>query len=284
MFPKRGAIITDLDGTAVHEQDGRVFVASEVSSALKDLSDLGIPILINTLRFPLNVIRTFGRAWSAITSAPLPLISLNGSTVGHLLPSETGPPTFREIESFPIPADHLEGAIAALEQLLRDGIDDIVVFQYGQDWTGGETIWTPNRDSVAQLKAKYVSASTVSAVSLQDLRDAWLSQKTLMLSVLIDIPQDRRMAYQHVNPNRFITAPGVDKLQGARRAACLFDIALEDAVGAGDSPMDSFLGGVGLALHVGPAFIEHQGLKATIRLRDQAELGAALQTLAAFER
>lgn len=92
------------------------------------------------------------------------------------------------------------------------------------------------------------------------------------------------MAYQHVNPNRFITAPGVDKLQGARRAACLFDIALEDAVGAGDSPMDSFLGGVGLALHVGPASIEHQGLKATIRLRDQAELGAALQTLAAFER
>lgn len=284
MFSEQGAVFTDLDGTAVYEQGGKTFVADEVSHALKALNDLGRPVLLNTLRFPLNVIRTFGRAWSAITSAPLPLISLNGSIIGHLVPGETGAPTFHELDSFPIPSDHLEDAIRALDQLLHDGIDDIVVFHYGRDWTQGETVWTPKTDRVEPLTAKYRSASTVWTTSLERLFATWLSEHCVMLSILIDIPQDRRMAYQQVNPNRFITAPGVDKLFGAQKAAALFGIPLEHAVGAGDSPMDSFLRGVGLALHVGPMSIEHRGLQTTIRLRDQAELGVALQTLASFGR
>jgi len=58
-FAASGAVVTDLDGTAVLEHEGRVFVAPEVESGLKHLRDLGRPVAINSLRFPLNVVRTF---------------------------------------------------------------------------------------------------------------------------------------------------------------------------------------------------------------------------------
>ena len=56
-FAGKGAIVTDLDGTAVHEFEGRVVIPELVSHALKHLNDLGRPVVLNTLRFPLNVIR-----------------------------------------------------------------------------------------------------------------------------------------------------------------------------------------------------------------------------------
>ena len=48
------------------------------------VADLGRPVVLNTLRFPLNVIRTFGRAWSSITREPIPLVALNGAVVGMI--------------------------------------------------------------------------------------------------------------------------------------------------------------------------------------------------------
>lgn len=55
-FAHRGAVITDLDGTALEEREGTVFVAEAVAEGLKALADLGRPVVLNTLRFPLNVV------------------------------------------------------------------------------------------------------------------------------------------------------------------------------------------------------------------------------------
>lgn len=54
---------------------------------------------------------------------------------------------------------------------------------------------------------------------LPALHDLLLAHGACMLSVLVDLPEDRRMAYQHANPNGFITATGIDKLSGARKTA-----------------------------------------------------------------
>jgi hydroxymethylpyrimidine pyrophosphatase-like HAD family hydrolase len=283
-FAHSGAVITDLDGTAVLEVEGRIFVAEAVADGLKALTELGRPVVLNTLRFPLNVIQTFGRAWSEITKAPLPLISLNGSVFGHLTATLSGDPAFDEVASFPVPESKIAAVMSALAQLVEDGIEDIALFHYPRDWQLGEAIWTPRPDAVAQLKAKYRSASSVTSGPLPALHERLLSQGTSMLSLLADVPEDRLMAYQHANPNQFITAPGVDKLYGAREAATRLNFELDQSVGAGDTPMDNFLAGVGLAFHVGPMALAHAGQRATVRLRDPSEFGAALFALAKFQR
>jgi len=102
--------------------------------------------------------------------------------------------------------------------------------------------------------------------------------------VLADIPEDRRMAYQHTNPNRVVTAAGVDKLSGAREAAARLRFDLDQSLGAGDTPMDNFLSGVALAFHVGPLELAFRGRADTIRLADPFQLGAALFELAGLQR
>jgi hydroxymethylpyrimidine pyrophosphatase-like HAD family hydrolase len=282
-FAEAGGVVTDLDGTAVHERDGRVYVAEPVAEGLKALADLGRPVVVNTLRFPLNVIRTFGREWGAITSQPVPLVSLNGAVMGLLTPVGDAETTFDELAAFPLSAAELEAAVAHLEGLLAEGLNHILLFVYPRDWGEGEIIWTPRLERVPDLKAKYLSASSVISGSMSELRDMLLSHGACMLSVLVDIPEDRRMAYQHANPSRFFTTAGVDKLSGAREAAARLGFDLDQSVGAGDTPMDSFLAGVGLAIVVGPLELAFQGRRDTLRLRDAMEFGAALFELARLD-
>lgn len=282
-FATRGGVITDLDGTAVLEREGVVLVADTVTQGLRALVGLGRPVVLNTLRFPLNVIRTFGRAWSEITAAPLPLVSLNGSVIGNLTPTAEGETTFEPVVAFPIPDTDLDECVRGVESLVKDGIDNVVLFHYATDWQAGETIWTPNAARVEGLQAKYRSATTVYAGSTDALREELHARGATMLSVVVDIPEDRRMAYQHANPNRFITASGVDKLSGAREAAARIGFDLEHSIAAGDTPMDNFLMGAGLALHVGPMPLDFRGRADTVRLRDPAELGVALFELAGMQ-
>ena len=283
-FAVRGGIVTDLDGTAVHERDGRIYVAEPVAEGLKALVELGRPVVLNTLRFPLNVIQTFGREWSSITAEPVPLVSLNGSVLGLLTPTDVGETTFEELVAFPLSNEQLEETVRGLEKLLADGVDNIVLFHYARDWREGEIIWTPRPEREDALRNKYLSASRVHSAPLPALHDLLLSQGATMLSVLADIPEDRRMAYQHTNPNRVITAAGVDKLSGAREAAARLGFDLDQSVGAGDTPMDNFLSGVALAFHVGPLNLDFRGRNDTIRLGDPFQLGTALFELAALQR
>jgi hydroxymethylpyrimidine pyrophosphatase-like HAD family hydrolase len=282
-FAEVGGVVTDLDGTALHERDGRLYVHHSVAEGLKALVELGRPVVVNTLRFPLNVIRTFGREWGAITANPVPLVSLNGAVVGLLTPEGEADTTFEELAAFPLSAAEIEAAVERLEAILGHGLENLVVFAYPRDWREGEVIWTPHEDHVPELRAKYRSASEVFAGPVERLRAMLLARGACMLAVQADIPEDRRMAYQHADPNGFLTTTGVDKLSGAREAAARLDFDLSQSVGAGDTPMDCFLAGVGLAVHVGPVPLEFEGRRATIRLPDPGALGAALFDLARME-
>lgn len=281
-FGSRGGVVTDLDGTAVREREGRVYVAEPVAEGLRALVERGRPVVLNTLRFPLNVIRTFGREWSAITADPVPLVSLNGSVIGLLRPTDVGETTFDELIAFPLSLEQIDEVASRLDGLLRDGIDDIVLFHYPRDWREGEFVWTPNPDRVSALREKYGSASAVRAGPLSELHAALLHDGACMLSLLVDVPADRLMAYQHTDPGGFLSAAGVDKLSGAREAAARLGFDLDQSVGAGDTPMDRFLVGCGLAIHVGPMQLDFHGRIGTIRLRDPLELGEALFQLAGF--
>lgn len=282
-FAGAGAVVTDLDGTAVHECEGRIVIPDPVACGLKRLNDLGRPIVLNTLRFPLNVIRTFGREWYAITNAPLPLVSLNGGVVGYLRENAASKIVFEELDAFPLEPQDIEELLTGVRGLLDNGVNEILVFYYARDWTAGETIWTPVAEKIPHLHAKYVSASSIVCTPLEDLREALMAQDICMIFLLVEAPQDRLMAYQHVKRSNFATRRGVDKLSGVRALARRLGVDLHASVGCGDTPMDSFLSGVGLAVHVGSRELEYKGLLRTVKIESWQELGELLFRLGALE-
>jgi hydroxymethylpyrimidine pyrophosphatase-like HAD family hydrolase len=272
-FTRNGAVMTDLDGTAVHEFEGRITIPKSVSHALTDLRRLGRPIVLNTLRFPLNVIETFGREWYEVSGAPLPLVSLNGSVVGHLHEDANGAIQFEELSVTQIPASTCEAVVGELERILASGIDDVVLFYYPSDWRAGERLWTPVKDRQAALLQRYKSAQSITSAPLDELACTLLACAPSMLFVLLDASHDSLMAYQHVRPNQFVTAQGVTKASGAETAARRLNFKLEASVGAGDTMMDSFLSTVGLALRVGNPNLPFQGRHATVDLAHSLALG-----------
>jgi hydroxymethylpyrimidine pyrophosphatase-like HAD family hydrolase len=282
-FAEEGGIITDLDGTALHEEAGRLIVALPVEAGLSALAGLGRPVVINTLRFPLNVVKTFGRAWSEITNQPIPLVSLNGAVFGRLTPVGEHDVEFTELEALPLTAEEIESVLSRVQGILDAGVTDVIAFQYPCDWRLGELIWTPHAERLDEIASKYRSASSVFGGGLDKLADSLRTEGAFMLSILADVPEDQLMAYQHGNPSGFVTHSGVDKLSGARLAADRLGFELKHSVGAGDTPMDVFLSGVGLALHVGARDLPFRGLVDTIRLPDPAAMGNVLFELSGLQ-
>lgn len=283
-FLTGGAVITDLDGTAVHEDQGRVTIPHVVSHALKRLYDQGRPVLINTLRFPANVIATFGREWSAITDAPLPLISLNGSVTGSLIEQPGGDVTFEELEAFPLPPADIEDVLGGVESLIEAGLGNLLLFYYPRDWRRGEVIWTPQPERLGHVRGKYPSATRVHAAKFDDLRREVSRDDICMMLLLVDEPGDKLMAYQHVRPSTFVTAQGVDKLYGWRHMAGRLGLDTTACAGAGDTLMDTFLQDVGLAIHVGGGTLPYEGRMCTIGVSDSHALGALLFDLSELGR
>lgn len=279
-FSRDGGVITDLDGTAVLESEGRIVIPDQVAQGLKILNQQGRPLVLNTLRFPLNVIKTFGREWWSITSAPLPLVSLNGSVIGTLHEMADGMIGFQESEAYPLAASEIDELLEGVEALVAGGITDLGLFYYSRDWLAGERIWTPDPGRLEPMRAKYRSASEVFTASVEDLRTRLLAEDILMILLLNEASHDRLMAYQHAQPSRFVTTRDVNKLTGAHHAARLFGFDLGQSIGAGDTPMDSFLREVGLAIHVGPMALEYHGRWDTLRLQTSRELGSTLFFLA----
>ena len=283
-FATSGGVVTDLDGTALLERDGRVFGAPEVEFGLKHLRDLGCPVAINTLRFPLNVIRTFGRAWASITDAPLPLVSLNGAITGHLVHSRGDAVVFEEIDALRLTAAEIDEVLLGVRGLVDGGVNELLLFHYPRDWTAGEIIWTADPTRVDAARAKYPSASEVFSGEVAALEARLHERDVCMIFLLVEVPQDRLMAYQHVRPSSFVTHVGTDKLAGTERLASALGFDLSQSVGAGDTPMDSFLKGCGLAVQVGGNTLEHKGLVGTVQVPDSAGLGEVLQRLASLQR
>lgn len=104
-FAASGGVITDLDGTAVHEDLGRIYIPQPVEFGLKALYDNGHRVVLNSLRFPLSVMRTFGKEWLAIADAPIPVVSMNGSQLGFVTKDDKDELCFEEIAAFPLEAE-----------------------------------------------------------------------------------------------------------------------------------------------------------------------------------
>jgi hydroxymethylpyrimidine pyrophosphatase-like HAD family hydrolase len=282
-FALNGSVITDLDGTAVHEDNGRTYIPDPVEFGLKALYERGRPVVLNSLRFPLSVMRTFGKEWLAISGAPIPVISMNGSQIGFVRRDEKDEICFEEITAFPLTANEIDAVITGVDALLDDGIRDVLLFYYPRDWRMGEIIWTPVAEKVIHVKEKYKSASSVTAVELDKLQEQLHDEEICMMFLLIERPADDLMAYQHSKPSSFFTTKGVDKLTGSQAAAEHLGFDLEHSVGAGDTPMDSFLNGVGLAVHVGGMDLNFRGRQNTIRVQNSFELGDVLFRLAGLQ-
>jgi hypothetical protein len=160
---------------------------------------------------------------------------------------------------------------------------ELLLFYYPRDWTAGEIIWTPDRGCVDDVRAKYRSASEVFSGSVTELEARLTERDVCMVFLLVNAPQDRLMAYQHARPSSFVTHAHVDKLAGAERLAAALGFDLSASVGAGDTHMDSFLSGCGLAIQVGPLTLAHRGRTATVQVSNAAGLGSALQRLASLQ-
>ena len=275
-FANSGGVITDLDGTAVHEYQGKIIIPREVEMGLMRHYEHGRPIVLNSLRFPLSVMRTFGQDWYKLSNAPIPTVTLNGSLGGFVKKTVEGELIFEEAIAFPLTADEIGEALKGVEHLLESGFKNLLVFYYPRDWRMGEIIWTPLPEKVIPVKEKYLSASSVTAVEFPKLHTQMLAEDVCMIFLLIDAPEDQLMAYQHTKRSNFITREGVDKLFGAQRMAEVLDFDLANSLGAGDAELDTFLSGVGLAVHVGSNELEFRGLMDTIKLPSSQALGDLL--------
>lgn len=278
-FFGKGCLALDLDGTALNEERGRIYISESVEAGVKAIHDLQRPVVLNTLRFPLSVINTIGLAWYELADIPILTVLLNGSILGNIRLTE-GKLEYEELAAFPMTEHELKLVSDGVKQLLKDGVDEILLFIYPRDWREGEILWTPRPERVDGLKRKFVSASTVKSTSLEDLDKEIRSKDICMMSLFIDRPEDTLMAYQHSKRNSFFTRRGVDKASGLKEMAKLLKLSLADSVGAGDTGMDSFLNEVGLAVIVGGADLPFKGKTDTLRVASPPELGSLIHSMA----
>jgi len=283
-FEECGGLITDLDGTAIHEFEGRYSIPQSVQLGLDKIYDLGRPIVLNTLRFPLSVIRTFGKEWYKISNTPIPTVLMNGSQLGYIMKSNEGNFLYNEIDAFPLEPNEIAAVLQIITSFIKNNDLDLLVFYYPRDWMKGEIIWTPLADKIEAIQKKYMSASNVYSSSLENLQSDLHDQEICMIFLLIDVPQDRLMAYQHTKRNNFFTHKGVDKDFGAQQIADHLQFELKHSIGAGDTEMDSFLRSVGLAIHVGNPLLSYEGLLPPIKVKNSSEFGEILFELAAMQR
>jgi hydroxymethylpyrimidine pyrophosphatase-like HAD family hydrolase len=279
-FAERGAVMTDLDGTAVHEFEGRVILSKSVELGLERVHATGREVLINTMRFPRSIMQAFGAEWRRASGSDMLVVSLKGSLVGRIAATESGELAFEEIESFTLTAEELAEVLIGVRGLCEQGVEELLVFFYPRDWRQGELIWTPDAQRIAQVQAKFRSASRVFSGDIESLAAALHAQPQCLLLLLIDAPQDRLMAYQHTERARFVTHRGVDKRHGALSLAASLGVSLADSVGAGDSEIDNFLDEVGLAAIVGNQDVGFKGRYETVRLPDAPAFGEMLLAIA----
>lgn len=277
-FGEVGAVVTDLDGTVVHEVEGRAIVSASVEAGLAAVRTHGRPVIVDTMRFPLSVIRVFGHEWFRMTGTAMPLVALNGSQIGQVAPDADGRLGFSPIAAFALEPSEIDEVMAGLRGMLANGHDDLLVFFYAVDWTRGEWIWTPRAQRRERVAAKYRSASGVISGELDALAAALHAQPLCMIFLLVDAPEDRLMAYQHTRSTRFVTHVGVDKRSGAEALAQHLGVDLAASIGGGDAPADTFLDAVGFAVVVGNQDLKFRGRSDTVRVPDPAAFGALLAT------
>jgi hydroxymethylpyrimidine pyrophosphatase-like HAD family hydrolase len=279
-FAERGAVMTDLDGTAVHEVEGRVFLSRSVELGLQQVHAAGHEVLINTLRFPLSIMAAFGADWRRASGSDMVAVTLKGSLIGRIVGTQGGELAFEEIQAFPLSAGEIDEVLEGVRGLCEQGALELLVFYYPRQWQQGELIWTPDPHRIAHVQDKYRSASRVFSGGVEVLEAALHAEPHCMLFLLLDAPQERLMAYQQSERTRFVTHQGIDKRSGALALAKRLGIALADSVGAGDAETDTFLDEVGLAAIVGNQDVAFKGRFDTVRLPDAPAFGEMLLAIA----
>jgi hydroxymethylpyrimidine pyrophosphatase-like HAD family hydrolase len=279
-FAERGAVMTDLDGTAVHEAEGGVLLSRSVELGLQQVHAAGHEVLVNTLRFPLSIMRAFGADWRRASGSDMTVVTLKGSLMGRIVGTREGELAFEEIQAFTLTAGEIEEVLKGVRGLCEQGAPDLLVFHYPRQWQQGELIWTAEPNRIAHVRDKYRSATRVFSGGVDALAAALHAQPQCMVFLLIDAPQDRLMAYQHTERTRFVTHEGVDKRSGAIALAGNLGVALADSVGAGDAETDTFLNEVGLAAIVGNQDVDFKGRIDTVRLPDAPAFGEMLLAIA----
>jgi len=137
-------LVLDLDGTALLEDHGKVFISSSVEEGVKALYKLKLPVVLNTLRFPLSVISTIGEAWSQLGDVPILTVLLNGSLLGQIRRKE-GKVVYEEMAAFPMNPEEIAAVVEGVDELVRAKIHDCLFFFYPRNWKEGEILWTPTR-------------------------------------------------------------------------------------------------------------------------------------------
>ncbi len=70
IFRQHGGLMTDLDGTIVQHQNGHFSIPTEVQAGLNKLYQSNCPIILNTIRFPLSIIKTFAAVLYPLAQKP----------------------------------------------------------------------------------------------------------------------------------------------------------------------------------------------------------------------
>lgn len=278
----KGALFLDLDGVALVEERGSVFVSREVEQGIRDVARLiGWPVVINSLRFPLSIMRSIGPAWLDMYSSDIPAVLLNGGLIGRFK-KDSGGMRFEESKAFPMTRSEVGKIMDGISDVIAGGERELAFFFYPRDWRRGEIVWVMEGTRVEDVRHKYTSASEVVAWSLPELREELERCEPVMALLLVNLTKDKRMAYQHTSSWDFFTREGVDKASGARSIAEMLGISLLDSIGGGDTEMDRFLAEVGMAVRVGGNKVAYKGVRQTLDVERPADLGLLVSSFAAY--
>jgi hypothetical protein len=278
-FRQYGGLISDLDGTIVQHQDGNYFIPPEVQTGLNDLYRANCPIILNTIRFPLSIIKTFAGVLYPIAQNPIPVISLNGSQWGYISSEEDQEFSFTEAGAQPLQPTEIKSFIANLRLLIKNKLSQVAAFYYPRDWTKGEIIWAAEEDRVAELAQNYKSASRVYSSSLSILEKNLLGEDISMIFLFVNKDQIPGTHLQH-NLRDFYTTAGVNKLSGAHAFVNQLGRNLPYFIGAGDTPMDVFLKETGAVIKVGDLPLGYNCQATILPVATVAEIGEVFTQIA----
>lgn len=278
-FRDKGGLMTDLDGTVIQEIEGKAFIPSEVQQGLADMYKTSCPIIINTIRFPLSVIRTFAYDWYDISKASVPLVSLNGSQIGYMNKDKKSKFTFQEVNAYPLNNQELRKIISEIDNILCNGAVSMLVFYYPRAWNRGEIIWTSQVEKLAETKEKYKSASEIYAGDLQTLQHNLEAEDINMIFLLTTIT-DLTVPHLQTSRKDFYTHNNVDKLYGANKMISYLGLEIENFIGSGDTPMDVFLREVGQVIKVGNLELNFECKSHILQLEHVPDIGEVFTEIA----
>ena len=132
-------------GTALHEEQGRIYIPKTVEFGFKALHDRGRPFVLEFPAIP-PLWRCGERSAGVVRTShsPIPTVTLNGSLLGYVTKVAGDEMAFEEIVAYPLTAEEIDAVLNAIEELIGGGLKNLLLFYYPRDWRMGEIVWTPS--------------------------------------------------------------------------------------------------------------------------------------------